>query len=74
MTWVPQRVVNIALIVSALSLLLCLFLIAVPGRFLIRRRRRTRAAPRHALGATRANNEEERDEAMIAGAASGSLT
>lgn len=69
MTWTPQRVVNVALILSAITLLLCLVLVIVPARRLTLRRRRARSLPRHAPASAGATLDEERDEAMVAGAA-----
>ena len=46
LTWTPQRVVNVALVLSGATLVISLVLIALPPRLLTRRRRRRRGEPR----------------------------
>jgi len=46
LTWAPQRVINAALVLSGVTLIVSLVLIALPPRVLARRRRRRRGEPR----------------------------
>jgi hypothetical protein len=67
MTWTPQRVVNLALLVSGATLVLSLVLILFPRRLLARRRRPARG--RHATALAGASADVESDVAMRAGGA-----
>jgi hypothetical protein len=64
MTWAPQRVVNLALVLSGATLALSLVLILLPRRLLARRRR---AALGGAVGDVEIDTDIESDTAMRAG-------
>ncbi len=51
LTWVPQREENLALGLSAATVVVCLFLAVFPRRWWVALHRRTRRRPRHARGA-----------------------